>query len=163
MGKRGPAKTPTALALVRGERRDRINEAEPQPSELEIVAPDWLNDEALAVWARYAPDLEAKKVLTAWDVEAFARWCDAVVRRRRASAMLDEEGEVVREGVFDKGGNKTGERVKKHPAMLVWKSADEVVSQIGARFGLTPSERTAVKVGENAGDSSGKGKERLLS
>lgn len=161
MGKRGPAKTPTALALVKGERKDRINTEEPQPSEIEIVAPGWLNESAVEVWDHYAPDLIAKKVLKAWDVEAFARLCDAIVRRRDAASMLDELGQVVEEPVFNRSGDVTGHRLKRSPWSLVWKAADEVVAQLSARFGMTPSDRTELKVGENAGNEHSKG--RLLS
>jgi hypothetical protein len=39
MGKRGPAKTPTNIAVLHGERKDRINQAEPKPGTLSVDPP----------------------------------------------------------------------------------------------------------------------------
>ena len=151
MGKRGPQPAPTAMKLVKGERKDRLNVSEPIPDLEEIVAPDWLSEDALVVWDEYAPRLERRKVLTAWDAEAFAGWCDAVVRRRNAVAHLDDEGEVTTQEVFDRSGKNTGSRSVRNPWMLVWKSANEVVQSVGARFGLTPSERSQLNVNVGVG------------
>lgn len=160
MGKRGPAPKPTQLRVLHGDRKDRINTDEPQPSAGEIAPPDWLGDVALEVWDAYAPDLETKRVLTAWDVEAFAAWCDAVARRRDAARHVDEEGAVVEMPVFNKNGEETGTRRGKNPWLLALDAADAQVRTYGARFGLTPSDRASLKI-PNEGD--GQGAERLLS
>lgn len=147
----GRQPAPRAMKLVKGERKDRLNDSEPIPDLEEIVAPVWLGVEALGVWGEYAPRLERRKVLTAWDAEAFAGWCDAVVRRRNAVAHLDAEGEVTTQEVFDRSGKSTGSRSVRNPWMLVWKSANEVVQSVGARFGLTPSERSQLNVNVGVG------------
>jgi len=161
MGARGKPPAPTELKLVRGERKDRVNTNEPKPAEGEIIPPDWLCIEALDVWREYAPDLQAKKVLTPWDLESFAGWCDAVVRRWRAARCLDEEGEVTEQPVFNRNGDQTGVRRAKNPWMYVWKDANEVVARVGARFGLTPSERSQLRV--DPGQAIERSKRRLLS
>lgn len=153
MGQRGPAKTPTALALVRGERKDRINTNEPKPSSLEIATPEWLSDEACGVWATLAPDLEAKGVLTTWDVETFACWCDAAVRRRSAVAHLRVEGEIVELPVFNKNGEQTGHRMAKNPWTFVLNEADAQLQKYAARFGLTPSDRAGLSIGKGSADA----------
>ncbi|MFJ5156327.1 phage terminase small subunit P27 family [Streptomyces sp. NPDC088353] len=160
MGERGPAGKPTALRVLHGDRKDRINTAEPQPDTGDVLPPDWLGDDALAVWDALAGDLEAKGVLTPWDVEAFANWCDAVARRRRAAQAVEEEGEIVESPVFNKNGDVTGERRGKNPWLLVLAEADAQVQRYGARFGLTPSDRAQLKIG---GADGGLGAERLLS
>jgi len=160
MGKRGPAPKPPPLRVLHGDRKDRINTAEPIPSAGEVAPPQWLSAEAVAVWECYAPDLEAKGVLTPWDVEAFACWCDAVVRRRRAAQALAEQGEVVELPVFNKNGELTGHRLGKNPWTLVLNEADAQVQRYGARFGLTPSDRSQLSIG---GEKDGLGAERLLS
>lgn len=142
---------PTAMKLVKGERKDRINDDAPIPDLEEVVAPEWLSEEALTVWDEYAPRLERRKVLTAWDVEAFAGWCDAASRRRTAAEHLDAEGEVIVSEVFDRNGKPTGTRSTQSPWMLVWKSANEVMQRVGARFGLTPSERSQLNVNVGVG------------
>lgn len=55
MGKRGPAPKPTALRVLHGDRKDRINDAEPQPAEGEVTAPEELSDDARAIWDQLPP------------------------------------------------------------------------------------------------------------
>lgn len=163
MGRRGPAPAPTALKLLHGvdkKNPGRVNRDEPQPSELEIEPPAWLAEDAVEVWDRLAGDLIAKRVLTAWDVDAYAAFCDAVARRARAAEHLADEGEVVEHPVYNKNGDVTGSRLGKNPWLLVLDGADAQVQRYGARFGLTPSDRGQLKLG---GDGDAAGAERLLS
>lgn len=145
MGKRGPRPKPTRLKLVQGERKDRINEDEPIPAPGEIVRPSWLNASAARVWAALAPDLEAKQLLTPWDVEQFANYCDAVVRRRNAGTQLDRLGPVLELPVFNKNGELTGHRIGVNPWHHIWKAADAQVRRYAQAFGLTPSDRSEVR------------------
>lgn len=140
-GGQGRPSKPTKLAVLHGDRKDRINTAEPSPSIDGVVPPDGLSDAALAVWHRLAPDLERKGVLTAWDVDEFAVVCDAVARHRKAAAILDEEGET--------GENRFGERVVQ-PWFKVWTESAGVLARFGGRFGLSPSDRAQLKVGDAA-------------
>ena len=149
MGKRGPAPAPTKLRLLHGEQKknpDRINRHEPQPGSAKVRPPAWLSGNARKVWRRLAPSLEANKVLTAWDVEAFAGFCDAVVRRAEAAENLEIEGEVVDLPVFNKNGELTGHRRGRNPWAYALKDADAQVQRWGARFGLTPSDRSQIKL-----------------
>jgi P27 family predicted phage terminase small subunit len=163
MGKRGPQPRPTKLKVISGERKDRVNDDEPVPPAGEVEPPGWLSAEALEVWKEYSPKLAAMQVLTTVDVEALARWCDAVIRRRQAAAKIDVEGAVLHEPITA-GGEVVGQRAKKNPWVQVWKDADQQVAAIGARFGLTPSERSQLKVGTDGTPGSTKqGAGRLLS
>lgn len=146
MGKRGPQPDPTPLKIVKGERADRINDAEPQPTDGDVAPPAWLSSEAKKVWGRYAPDLERKGVLTAWDVEAFAGFCDAVVRRSIAAKRIAEEGEVVEVPVFSRKGDLVGHRLERNQWSYALKDADAQIQKWGARFGLTPSERSQIVI-----------------
>ncbi|MFD7319546.1 hypothetical protein ACFV9D_00420 [Streptomyces sp. NPDC059875] len=56
-GRRGPAPKPTALRVLHGDRKDRINTGEPQPDEGEITPPVWLSNGALEVWRILADEL----------------------------------------------------------------------------------------------------------
>lgn len=162
MGQRGPAPKPTALKLLHGVDRHnpgRVNRAEPQPGADAIEPPNWLSAQAVEVWERYAPDLIDKGVLTAWDCEAFACWCDAVVRRRDAAGHVEREGAVVESDVFNKNGDVAGTRLGKNPWLLALDAADAQVQRYGARFGLTPSDRSQLSIGADTG----LGAERLLS
>ncbi|MGW0824465.1 P27 family phage terminase small subunit [Streptomyces sp. NPDC002845] len=70
------------------------------PDEGKIGPPAWLVDldaegedsteSALDVWRRLVPDLIRKRVLTPWDVEAFAVFCDAVTGYRRTAVQPDD-------------------------------------------------------------------------
>ena len=160
MGKRGPAKTPTKWAVLMGGRADRINTNEPQPSDTPpgdagdcpIDPPSWLTQRAKNVWKQYAPDLHKVGVLTLWDVEAFAAWCDAVVRRREAIAQIRKDGAVMEFTVFNKNGQPSGTRVAKNPWTYVLNDADAHFRYYAARFGLTPSDRAQLTLGEAPGE-----------
>jgi len=153
MATTGRPKKPTNLAVLHGDRKDRINTAEPKPSTLTVEPPEWLTDEARAVWDRLAADLKVKQVLTAWDTETFACWCDAVVRRRNAAQALAREGEVIELPVYNKNGELTGHRLGKNPWTLVLNEADAQVQKYAARFGLTPSDRAGLSIGKDDSDA----------
>lgn len=155
MGRGGqgrPAK-PTRLKVLEGDRKDRVNTTEPIPFDVEVVPPAWLvaldheaevgTETALDVWHRLAPDLIRTKVLTAWDVEAFAVFCDAVVNHRRAAEQVSREG-VTGEGA--RGG------IVKHPAVTATKDYAEIMVRYGARFGLTPTDRASLSLGQEHKD-----------
>ncbi|MFE9737329.1 phage terminase small subunit P27 family [Streptomyces sp. NPDC006477] len=160
MGKRGPAPKPTALRVLHGDRKDRINTDEPRPAEGDIVPPAWLREDAVEVWETLADGLITTGVLTTWDVEAFANWCDAVARRREAAEHVAAEGAVVEHPVFNKNGDISGHRMGKNAWLMALDAADAQVQRYGARFGLTPSDRAQLHIG---GQEKPGGAERLLS
>ncbi|MCU1356394.1 MAG: Phage terminase, small subunit [Acidimicrobiales bacterium] len=164
MGKAGLGRPnkPTNLALIAGDRKDRINTDEPIPAVDDVQPPEWLSTRALAEWHRLAPDLEAKGVLTAWDVQAFAEWCDAVATVIEATEHLEDEGYIVERKVFDRNGVETGFRYVPNDWQYVKARALEITGKRGARFGLTPAERASLAI-DRGGTGDGKDPERLLS
>lgn len=143
MGKRGPQPAPRALRVLRG--------GDPAPEPVPSLTgcpepPDWLSEDALQVWDGLADDLHGRQVLTGWDGEGFASYCDAVARRARAARHLDADGEVVEAAVFDRNGQQQGTRQVRSLWWQVWKDADGAVQRWGGRFGLTPSERSQIVV-----------------
>lgn len=152
----GRRPAPTADKKLKGEkRRDRINDDEPVPSVGDVSPPSDLSPEAKAVWGRLAPDMVRRGVLTPWDVDAFAIFCDAVDRSDTARRHLDAEGAVTEQPVFDRNGKETGHRVLQNPWWRVWKDAAEVCARYGARFGWTPSDRAGLKVGDREQETPG--------
>lgn len=149
-GKGRPAK-PTSLKVVSGTRPDRINTAEPIPDEAPIEPPAWLDPRALEFWEEMAPDLIAKGVLTPWDVQAFAEWCDAASTVAFAAEQIATEGHIVESDVFDRNGVKTGVRLVTNPWFYIQRSALDVSAKRAARFGLTPAERSGVAINKGAG------------
>src|ERR687895_2396251 len=96
MGKRRPAPKPTNLRILHGEKRYRINQSEPKPPVQSVDCPEHLSDEAKEVWNRLAPDLRRKGLLTTWDSDAFAVYCEAVIQHRRASSLVESGGILVK-------------------------------------------------------------------
>lgn len=136
-----PAK-PTHLKVLHGDQPSRINTREPQPADGGLEPPFKLSKAAQEVWDRLAPDRQAKGCLTAWDVDAFAEFCEAVTilrAKRKASRSKPVPG----------GASPMSE----------YKTAVSIVSSLGSRFGWTPSDRAKLTVGEEPVDAG----ERLLS
>ncbi len=143
MGKRGPAAQPSnVVALKTGEAPPP---SEPQPSGGEIVPPYPLTKAVQEVWDRLAPDREARGVLTPWDVDAFATFCELIVLHRDALRSA-------RRGVLVRGARKD-ERVYNR-AMQGVRETTQLLTALGGRFGWTPSDRREMVVG---GDSRGAG------
>ena len=136
MGRRGPRPRPTALKVQAGVRPDRINSAEPVPPAHVPLAPPTLGEEARRIWHRLAPDLHRRGVLTPWDVDVFALFCDAVVQARRAS-------ELVGPALLVRGRR---DALVTNPAWRVYRDAVALVRALAQEFGLTPSARSAIRV-----------------
>jgi P27 family predicted phage terminase small subunit len=149
MGTRGPKSVPTALTVVPDKRRAR----EPKPRAGTIKPPTGLSRGALEVWRRKAPDMIAKGVLTTWDVDAFAEYCEAVEFARAARLKLVKEGTTI---VGARGGAPV-----KNPAFQIWRDALATELQLGTRFGMTPSDRPGIPAG-GAGGHTSSGKERFF-
>jgi P27 family predicted phage terminase small subunit len=136
---------------LEGVRESRINRDEPLPEEGAVVPPAGLPADALGVWHRLAPDLITKRVLTAWDVDTFALFCRSTAIYNRAAAELDADP-----GVTTEGQRTT---VVK-PQFRVMQQAAQTMMAAGARFGLTPADRAALKV--DRGEKPTMGAERLI-
>lgn len=152
MGKRGPSGRPNHLKALAGDREDRLNRDEPVPELSDVRPPLELPEDAQAVWDRLAPDLVDKRVLTAWDVDAFSEFCRTVAVYNRAAAEVDALPLTAKGAA---GG------VTVQPAFRVMQAAAQMMRSTGQRFGLTPGDRAALKVSSNEGPASGS--ERLLS
>jgi P27 family predicted phage terminase small subunit len=161
MGKRGPAKWPTNLSVLHGETRpSRVNLDEPKPAEGDVVAPDWLDEDALEVWERLAPDLEAKGVLTPWDVDAFAQLCSTIVVARVALQDIAENGTNCKTIVRELSDGTLIYDLRKNPAWQIARESMGLMVSLGGRFGLNPSDRSQLTM--KPPDDKGKGAERLL-
>lgn len=110
------------------------------------MAPATLTAEGLAVWHRLAPDRIDRGVLTPWDVDAFALFCEAVSVAHHAAAYAAEH-------IDDRivpGAQSPVSRMREAVA---------ICATLGGRFGWTPSDRAKLVIGEEKRDQ----KERLLS
>ena len=138
MGLRGPAPQPTAIRLANGNPGKRpMPEGEPKPTG-DAVCPDWLPTAAKHVWVATAPRCLAMGTLTAADTDQFASYCLAMATAKEAAA------DVERNGITE----ETERGVCKRAAVAIMLDAQRLAMQIGARFGLTPSDRTRISVGK---------------
>lgn len=142
--KGGPKPTPTALKVVQGARPSRVNTKEPKPAVRQAppTAPTHLSVEAQGVWKALAADMHRKGVLTTWDLDTFAVYCEAVVVHRQASADITDRGVLVK-----------GERGSvKNPALQVQREAAATLIRAAVELGLTPSARSSLKMTEEETD-----------
>jgi phage terminase small subunit len=141
----GRPRKPTHLSVLHGDEKknpSRINRNEPLPTDEPIEPLEAMTEPGRAIWARLAPDRIAQGVLTSWDVDAFALFCEAVAIAHAAAP--------------DAGGR--GEPGAPSP-MNRFKDAVAICATLGGRFGWTPSDRAKLVVGGDKRDA----KERLLS
>lgn len=136
MGRPGRAPKPTALKLIEGSRKDRINEREPIPRGLPPTPPPELAADVRAVWDHTVRELDAMGIAYAADRDALVCYCEAVVSHRKASAVL------ARSSVLVKGLHGT---LVRNPALQVQRDAAAVVRSFAQEFGLTPSARTRIE------------------
>lgn len=143
MGKRGPAPAPTALKLLQGTRKSRIAQREPQAPKgpRAPACPAWLDPEAKKVWRALAPEMHRKGVLTEWDRETFAVFCEAIVHHRKACELVDGTAILVR--------GAHGAMVK-NPALQAVRDTAQTIRAMAQEFGLTPSARSAIELPETA-------------
>lgn len=146
MGERGPKGRSSHLKALEGCREDRLNREEPIPGEAVIRPPVVLDADAQAVWDRLAPDLIARRVLTAWDVDAFVGFCRSAAWYHRASAEAAS-------APFEVDGSHGGTVLNPIFRAVTLASAD--MRSFGQRFGLTPGDRAQLKVGDDGGRRSG--------
>lgn len=149
MGRRGPAKTPSALNALRGNPGHRsVNTEEPKPAAAaSIAAPRWLEGDGRAIWDELAPELHRLGLLTQLDVAALAGAC-------RWWAIYRKADRALRRGLVQqtKAVGKT-----RRPEVGIAKEAFDAALGVFQRFGVTPSERTKLKApaAKPAGDDSG--------
>jgi P27 family predicted phage terminase small subunit len=151
VGRRGPAPSPTALRVLKGDRPYRINRAEPRPRDELPARPGWLSARAADEWDRVLPDLAAMGTAKAVDASGLAAYCEAVALMITLADVLAKSGPLI---VGADGG------VHKNPAVAQFRDAASQVRLWAREFGFTPAARQPLKVDvEHHGLSA----ERLLS
>lgn len=134
----GRPRKPTALRGIDGGKAPKRGEpAEPKP-EAAIRRPQSLTARAKVHWEKLAPSLVKSGVLTEWDVNLFAGYCEAAARFDEARKLVSKHGLTV-------PGRTAGQFVK-NPMIQVQRDALDEMLRIGARFGLSPSDRAGIKV-----------------
>ena len=154
MGQRGPAKRPTNLAILHGETRpSRVNHNEPKPDTGDIVPPRPLGGREREIWDRLAPDMIRKGVLTAWDVDSFATFCQMVVVNQDAAENVRDNGTSCTTLVRELSDGTMLYELRKNPAWQVMRESAAAIVTLGGRFGLNPSDRSQLSLGKADGDA----------
>jgi P27 family predicted phage terminase small subunit len=148
---RGRKPAPTALKLVKGEQKSRINNDEPQPEDGVPQCPSLL-PAVREVWDYTVAQLRTMRVLTMADRDMLAAYCEAVVMHREASRIIARDGMLLHDG----------NGAYKNPATLLQREAANAIKAFGTEFGLSPSARTRIKVGDQQPERE-QGSARLLS
>ncbi len=110
------------------------------------MPPVKLEPAAQAVWDRLAPDLIAKRVLTAWDVDSFSVYCRCVVLFNRAVAEVESEGAAT---------ERRYKGLVPSPAFRAMVAMQKTVSALGAKFGLSPADRATLRIDDSGPRSGG--------
>jgi len=119
MGKRGPAKTPTAVLAARGswlaKLPDRVDEIQVAALRVAPDPPEWLSEGGCAIWRAHAQPAFNEGLLTAMDVMAFGMMCERVADYYQRRADGDRRGadEAAKSAVslMDKCGQTVTSRV----------------------------------------------------
>jgi P27 family predicted phage terminase small subunit len=142
----GKKPRPSHLKALEGVREDRLNREEPIPTHGAVVPPVKLSDDAQSVWNRLAPDLIEKRVLTSWDVDAFAAYCRANALFNAAATEVEQDGAAT---------ERPYKGMVASPAFRAMVAAEKMMTSLGSRFGLTPGDRAALKVDHDNGSKQG--------
>lgn len=145
MGGKGRAPRSSHLRALEGVRPCRLNFDEPVPSDGLVVPPVTLPADAQAVWDRLAPDMIARRVLTAWDVDMFSVFCRSAALFNRAAAEVEKSGLWVE-------GSRGNTVVNPHVRVMVMMA--DMMRSVGQRFGLTPGDRATLRIEPNSASKS---------
>lgn len=155
MGERGSKKRPTNLALLHGERSDRINHDEPQAPDGLPEPNDGMDPETREIWDYTIAQLRVMRLATPADRDALIAYCEAVVVHRKASQLVHRTGLMVR-------GRRPGE-VVRNPAVQMMRDSAMMIRILGREFGLTPSARSDIHMNAGRAGAADGNPDRLLS
>lgn len=148
MGKRGPAKTPTAVLSMTGSwRAIARGPNEPQaPSGLPDM-PDWLIEPEREVWQQVVDRLDQIGTLHRTDGEAIGRYCSLLVRWVTAKQFIEKNGTVY----VVKNSKGEVHRFQPYPQAIDYKHLLPMILRLEQEFGLTPSSRAGLSIKPSAG------------
>lgn len=141
MGQRGPKPKPTALRILHGDRKDRINFDEPVAAEGVPECPDGASAEVRAVWDYTVDQLARMRTASPADRDALLCYCEAVVQHRHASAILAKSAVLIRRSEAD--------GFIRNPAVQVQRDAAVLIGRFAGLFGLSPASRSEIRNPKN--------------
>ncbi len=137
MGLRGPTPTPESIKILEGTYREDRHGGGVRVPNGAPVKPKWLGDFASRVWDERVDELSAiPGLLSPVDGPALAVYCHQWQKFHEAEAAIEKCGKVA---VSEKGGEY------QHPWVSIQNKAEEMIAKLGAKFGMTPSDRAGLK------------------
>ena len=141
MGKRGPAKTPTAILKLHGSRRAEGRTGEPTPPAGRPKCPTFLSPYAKTTWKALVPMLDQMGVLSLIDGRTLARYCELWAKWRDLAQFVQKNGTAY-EYVTQSGESHW----RAFPQAKDLSSISDSLLRLEKQFGLTPSARASLKV-----------------
>ena len=137
MGRRGPAKQPTKLRLMRGDpSKVGKNKKEAQPAS-GCQPPEFVTGDALAIWNQIAPVLLSAHMITKADAYALGRYCKNLALYITASAAAEKNKGLQQ--------NRFGDAAPSAEAKLMLQ-LDGQLLRMEQQFGMTPSARAGITI-----------------
>lgn len=149
-----PPRRPNHLKILASRTRGPHQPQRATADRVDHRPPVRLSEGAQKVWDRLAPDLIDKRVLTSWDVDLFAVYCDAAAAYYECAAAMGSSN-AVKGSVRDTTVN--------NPLWRVMRDCADTMRSIGAKFGFTPSDRAGIDVAAVLDTGPKLGPERILS
>jgi P27 family predicted phage terminase small subunit len=142
---RGRKPKPTALKIAEGNPGRRpLNKNEPVPPEGELIAPPWLEGEALRIFNEdVVPLVLQMGVGTVADIQALARYAHHLNEWRKAAQWLEKHGSKF--PVRAKEPPHTVIGFQQYPEVAIYRQISKLLLAMEAEFGMTPSARTRVQ------------------
>lgn len=135
----GPARKPTALTVIDGNRGKRAtNKQEPDPEYLaagDLAPPAWLPKDAKKVWNEVVPALQKARLVAVIDIEYLAHGCAAAALCRKATKKVHASATVA--GQEGKGDSLS-------PWLIVQSMSFKQVHAVFPQFGIGPAARTRI-------------------
>jgi P27 family predicted phage terminase small subunit len=137
---RGRKPLPSNVVRLRGNPgKRRLNNAEPRPAPRVPTCPACLNGEARKEWKRLVAELADLGLLTRLDRGLLAAYCQAHALWVEAVCSIQRYGTMVK--------SPNGFAMQS-PYVAVANKQVEIMVRIAAEFGMTPSSRTRIRVGQ---------------
>jgi|WetSurMetagenome_2_1015567.scaffolds.fasta_scaffold610611_2 P27 family predicted phage terminase small subunit len=143
---------PTVIKKLLGDpNKERLNLNEPVPPPGKTTCPSSLKGAARSEWRRIYPILEAMQLITPADRTMLAAYCIAwgtIVDTQKQLNKLQDKAIAEGKDITSAYLIKTSEGAKTSPLMAIRAKALEQLNQFGAKFGLTPSDRSRIEMPE---------------
>lgn len=145
-----PARKPTALKVLEGERGHRTKKElarrdnEPKPRPIRPEMPDYLDAEGRRRWNELVDELESVGVLTIVDRDVLGGYCDAYATFVGASKKLEADGWV-------KVAPTSGYEMPS-PWVAIRNRALDDMRRFGAELGIGAASRSRIEVKKKEAD-----------